>query len=293
MADQAKGEHGNKTCFVVGPIGGAGTPTRTHADWLLEGIIEPVFEQHFQQYKVTRSDKISEPGMIDSQIINLLLDADLVIADMSLGNANAFYEMGIRHMAEKPIIHMFLEGSDIPFDVKPYRAIPFRIDTPQSLRATQAELIKVVREAVADTHVVSNPVTRARGEVRLRQSATPAEAILIDEIRSVSSRLRNLESKASSKISRAVPRVTLSGRTLYVSVVFDPSAYEKDRDYRIDANDVFNMLSSIGNDTRVEHVPEEYRSDYIAHVRTELLDNIDYVIGEIKKLPGVKNVEFA
>jgi hypothetical protein len=32
-----------KTCFVVGPIGDAGSPLRGHADWLLDEIIEPVF----------------------------------------------------------------------------------------------------------------------------------------------------------------------------------------------------------------------------------------------------------
>lgn len=65
--------------------------------------------------------------MIDTQMINHLLDADLVIVDMSLLNANAFYEMGIRHMARKPVIHMFVAGTSIPFDVKSYRAIEFSL----------------------------------------------------------------------------------------------------------------------------------------------------------------------
>src|SRR5688572_26162800 len=108
-----------RTCFVIGPIGENGSAIRTHADWLLHGIIEPVFAEHFPEVQLERADKIALPGMIDSQVINRLLDSDLVVADMSLLNANAFYEMGIRHMAQKPIIHMFLQGSEIPFDVKP------------------------------------------------------------------------------------------------------------------------------------------------------------------------------
>jgi hypothetical protein len=62
--------------------------------------------------------------MIDSQIITSLLDAELVIADLSFLNPNAFYEIGIRHMVQKPIIHMFIEGTDLPFDVKPFRGDP-------------------------------------------------------------------------------------------------------------------------------------------------------------------------
>jgi hypothetical protein len=48
-----------------------------------------------------------------------------VIADLRLFNPNAFYEIGIRHMAQKPIIHMQLAGEGIPFDVSLYRAIRF------------------------------------------------------------------------------------------------------------------------------------------------------------------------
>ncbi len=68
---------------------------------------------------------------LDSQIIIRLLDCDLVIADLSSLNPNVFYEIGIRHMIQKPIIHMYLEGTKIPFDVAPYRAIRFKLSHPQ------------------------------------------------------------------------------------------------------------------------------------------------------------------
>lgn len=124
-----------KLCFVIGPIGDAGSETRRHADWLLQGIIQPVFVEHFQNFDVQRSDQISAPGSISSQIINRLHSAELVIADMSRENANAFYEMGIRHMKRLPTIHMYSEGQDIPFDVKPYRAIPFKYNEPHDLES--------------------------------------------------------------------------------------------------------------------------------------------------------------
>src|SRR5262245_19824439 len=126
-----------KLCFVVSPIGAPGGPERTHADWLLMEIIEPVFEEHFKDFRVERADKINVPGMIDSQVITRLLDAELVVADMSMLNANAFYEMGIRHMRQKPIIHMYREGDKIPFDVAPYRAIPFSFAHPDNLESAR------------------------------------------------------------------------------------------------------------------------------------------------------------
>jgi hypothetical protein len=51
-----------KKCFVIGPIGDPGTPTRGHTDWLLDEIIAPVFEEHFKDFEVIRSDKITQPG---------------------------------------------------------------------------------------------------------------------------------------------------------------------------------------------------------------------------------------
>src|SRR4051794_10757461 len=111
-----------KSCFVIGPMGKDGSEARIHADWLFQGIILPVFQQYFVDFEVERSDQITAPGMIDAQMINRLWDSDLVIADMSKVNPNAFYEMGIRHAKGSPIIHMFKKGEEVPFDVKPYRA---------------------------------------------------------------------------------------------------------------------------------------------------------------------------
>jgi hypothetical protein len=41
---------------------------------------------------------------MNSQIINRLMDAELAIADMSMHNASAFYELAIRHMVRLPTI---------------------------------------------------------------------------------------------------------------------------------------------------------------------------------------------
>jgi hypothetical protein len=53
------------------------------------------------------------------------MEAPLVIADMSFHNANAFYELAVRHMKVLPTIHVIRDDWKIPFDVAPYRAITF------------------------------------------------------------------------------------------------------------------------------------------------------------------------
>jgi hypothetical protein len=191
----SKGEAAKKVCFVIGPIGDAGTDTRRHADWLLEGIIEPVFNTHFQDFIVERSDKISAPGSISSQIIIRLHTAQLVIADMSQANANAFYEMGIRHMKRLPTIHMYSEGQSIPFDVKPYRAIPFKCAEPKDLKTAQAALKAAIEEAIKPGFVVDNPVTQARGVEKLEETATPEQRVFLDQLQEIHRRLEALETQ--------------------------------------------------------------------------------------------------
>jgi hypothetical protein len=171
-----------KLCFVIGPIGDSGTDIRRHADWLLRGIIKPVFATDFPDFKVERADEIVAPGSINAQVINRLMDAPLVIADMSQHNANAFYELAIRHMVRLPTIHMIQKAWKIPFDVAPYRAIPFSYDDFDGLEAARVDLKTAVEEVTKPGFIVENPVTHARARFEIDQHATPAMRAIADEV---------------------------------------------------------------------------------------------------------------
>jgi hypothetical protein len=205
-------EDPTKLCFVVGPIGAEDSSDRVHSDWLLEMIIQPVMAG-FSEFETKRADQITTPGMIDVQVINALLTADLVIADMSTRNPNAFYEIGIRHMAQKPIIHMQLTDENIPFDVSLYRAIKYSRARPRDLRKAQEALRAQVTAVTAENYQVDNPITRTRGVVALQQQATSGEKVMLDEWRDIRSRVMQLEKGRGARaqhdlyyeISSAIP----------------------------------------------------------------------------------------
>ena len=94
-------------------------------------------------------------------MINDLLDAELVIADLSFHNPNAFYEIGIRHMTQKPIIHMQLVTEKPPFDVNLYREIKFSRTRHSDVEKAKEELKLAVDAVLADGYQVTNPVTNA------------------------------------------------------------------------------------------------------------------------------------
>jgi hypothetical protein len=179
-------------CFVIGPIGEVDSEPRIHADWLLEGIIEPVMRE-FPDFAVKRADQDPRPGLIDAQLINDLLTADLVIADLSLFNPNVYYEIGIRHMAQKPIIHMQLSTEKPPFDLSLYRAIKFSRLKYRDLELARAELKRAIGAVLAKGYQIENPVTHARGRVQLTQHATSEQKVILDQLDGFGERLELLE----------------------------------------------------------------------------------------------------
>ena len=79
----------NKTCFVIGEIGDVGSQTRMRADWVFENIIRKAVEE--RGYHPIRSDKVAKPGCMTPQMMTLLYESPLVIADLTNLNSNVFY----------------------------------------------------------------------------------------------------------------------------------------------------------------------------------------------------------
>jgi len=123
MAEPKAPKTTTRLCFVVGPIGKENTVERKHSDLLLNSVIRPVLASEEFGYAVKRADEDSDPGMIGDRVITDILRAELVVADLTDLNANVFYELGIRHSAEKPTIHIAKLGTELPFDNISHRTI--------------------------------------------------------------------------------------------------------------------------------------------------------------------------
>jgi len=154
----------DKVCFYITPIGEDGTDIRKHADMLLKHLIEPAFEQF--NYKVIRADKIEKSGLISQQIFELLVSAQICVADLSYGNPNAFYELGVRHMTKKPTIQTIRKGDKIPFDVSQGRTIIVDVsdiftvmDKMESAKNELIEHIKAIVDPKSSGLSDDNPVS--------------------------------------------------------------------------------------------------------------------------------------
>lgn len=174
----------SRVCFVISPIGESGSDIRRNADILLEHIITPVVKEH--GYEVVRADAISQAGDITIQIIEMLIQADLVIADLTGHNANVLYELAVRHAARKPVIHMIQDGQQPPFDVRQFRAIPHDINNIVIAEQCKKELNEQVKHFDSGKPItITNPIAIAVDIDLLRRSENLAERSYASVITSI------------------------------------------------------------------------------------------------------------
>jgi hypothetical protein len=143
-----------KTCFVISPIGLNGSYVRENANKLLEHIIEPVCKE--KGYRVLRADKMATTGIITMEIVEQILTADIVVADLTGGNPNVFYELAARHAFEKPAIQMIMKDEKIPFDVSVVRTILYSYDVSE-IACVKDELRSKI-DSIENGEEVRNPV---------------------------------------------------------------------------------------------------------------------------------------
>ncbi|MEQ1831125.1 MAG: hypothetical protein ABL921_34585 [Pirellula sp.] len=152
----------DKSCFFVSPIGGRGTDVRGRADRVLRHIVRPACEAC--GYIVIRADELDEPGMITRRVIKQLLDAAIVIADLSGNNPNVFYELGIRHATGRPVIQLCNEGERLPFDVFDVATIFFDHTDLDSASECRTRLESQIKSVISASSRTENPVTAVMGE---------------------------------------------------------------------------------------------------------------------------------
>ncbi|WP_426106618.1 tetratricopeptide repeat-containing protein [Massilia sp. TSP1-1-2] len=158
MADDQR-----KVCFVVM---GFGKKTDYESgrtldmDATYEAIIRPAVVA--AGMRCIRADEITHSGLIDMPMYDMLLRSELVIADISTGNVNAVYELGVRH-ALRPHSTIIIKESAgrLSFDLNHVSTLHYEhlgadIGHREALRARLA-LGKLIDSVMAE-HKADSPV---------------------------------------------------------------------------------------------------------------------------------------
>lgn len=116
------------TCFVMMPFDEKFTP-------VYEQAIRPAIAAlTSHRLDCVRADKILAAGIVAEQIRKAIHDAAICVADLTGNNPNVIYEVALAHEANKPVILLTQDPPEkLPFDIRHFRAISYRIESLPAL----------------------------------------------------------------------------------------------------------------------------------------------------------------
>ena len=145
-----------KTCFVVMGFGEKvdfATGRKLNLNASYENLIKPAVEG--AGLECIRADEIVHSGNINVPMYERILTSDLVIADLSTSNSNAFYELGVRHALRPHTTIIIAEDQfKFPFDiaqitVRTYKHLGEDIGASEARRFTR-ELTAAIQTVLAE-----------------------------------------------------------------------------------------------------------------------------------------------
>lgn len=137
-------------CFVMQPFA---APLGTY----YESIFKPAIVQAGLD-PIRADGNIFGPGKIIDQIWRGIGSATVLIAELTTRNPNVFYELGLAHALQKPVILVSSNDEDVPFDLRHLRYIKYDKEDPfwgQKLIDKIADSIKL---AISDPEAAIFPL---------------------------------------------------------------------------------------------------------------------------------------
>lgn len=134
-----------------------GAGNQINFDAIYHDAIAPAIEDAGME--PLRADEERDGGIIHKPMLERLVLCSFAVSDLTLANANVFYELGVRH-AVRPhtTVLLFATGSQrLPFDVAPLRALPYTVDDAgvltdgDRLRAAIRSRLDAARDPAADS----------------------------------------------------------------------------------------------------------------------------------------------
>ena len=105
-----------RTAFVMMPFA-------SEFDDVYQSLIrEPLISAGYQ---VFRGDDLLNQNNILEEIIGSIERSSLLIADLSTANPNVYYELGLAHAFQRPVVLFAQDIAEVPFDLRSYRIIQY------------------------------------------------------------------------------------------------------------------------------------------------------------------------
>ncbi len=151
--------------FVVMPFGKkkGGDGALYDFNAIYKFLIKPALEE--AGFAPFRADEETASGDILTDMFQELLLADLCLCDLSIDNANVFYEVGIRHAFRKRgAVHIQAGRAYMPFDIFNVRTLPYHITLegvpdPVFIKADVQAIARMAKDTwMSDRDAIHSPI---------------------------------------------------------------------------------------------------------------------------------------
>ncbi len=200
------GEIGN-LCFVIMPISDPEGYESGHFKKVMDQIFIPAIEM--AGYKPHRVDQDFTSSSILTKIVNNLINAPMVLCDLSARNPNVLYELGIRQAFDKPVVLVHEKGSAAIFDVSDITTFSYRKERKYDEVLEDRKIISEAIKATAQNNKGSSVIQM----VNLQQATLKAvENLPTDQsevMKSMLSDLQNIKQLMKDGANKAFSEKTM------------------------------------------------------------------------------------
>jgi hypothetical protein len=191
-------------CFMVMPFGKKLTHAETEAipaqidfDLLWDRVFRPMIQEDLK-YIPIRADQDAGALIIQAMIERLAI-SDLVLADLTIPNANVYYEVGVRHAAQKQgCVLLAADWSKPLFDMSQMRRVTYPLPdgtvSDEAAGAIRKTLANRIREYMDHTSPVFQAIPGYPNQVRTDQ---------MQSFRDVACKLATFQAEVS--VARGLP----------------------------------------------------------------------------------------
>lgn len=110
------------SCFVMMPFG---EPLGSY----YQSIYVPAIKKA-GMHPVRADDDLFGTGKIIDQVWRGITESKVLVAELTTRNPNVFYELGLAHALQKPVVLVSSNEGDVPFDLQHIRVIYYDVNDP-------------------------------------------------------------------------------------------------------------------------------------------------------------------
>ena len=165
------------SCFVIMPFGKKKSDTGEVIDFdeiYKELIRKAAVSAGLDAADIKRGDEAGVSGLVQKNMINEIATADVCIVDLSLLNANVFYELGVRHALRRRVTVLIKhEMFRLPFNIGGMRTISYNLDNFDAKRDEITLFIRNGLEGKQNDSLVFEVVPQLNVTVGTERAAEP------------------------------------------------------------------------------------------------------------------------